>query len=58
MKELSAFGSPARGESRLESDIDPLVEFLPRSPVGLFELWVPGDGLESAFGTRIPGIEE
>ncbi len=36
VKELSVFGSAARGEMRPESDIDLLVEFIPEAKVGLF----------------------
>ncbi|MBI4904726.1 MAG: nucleotidyltransferase domain-containing protein [Acidobacteria bacterium] len=35
--ELSLFGSAARGEMRAESDIDLLVEFLPKAKVDLVE---------------------
>jgi len=37
VKELSFFGSAARGELRPESDIDLLVEFLPESHIDLVE---------------------
>ena len=37
VRELSLFGSAARGEMRPESDIDLLVEFLPDARVGLLE---------------------
>jgi predicted nucleotidyltransferase len=37
VRELSLFGSAARGEMRPESDIDLLVEFLPKAEVGLVE---------------------
>ena len=36
VKSLSVFGSVARGEAVIESDIDLLVEFEPKVPVGLF----------------------
>ena len=35
VRELSLFGSAARGEMRPDSDIDLLVEFLPNAEVGL-----------------------
>jgi predicted nucleotidyltransferase len=35
VRELSLFGSAARGEMRPDSDIDLLVEFLPNTDVGL-----------------------
>jgi uncharacterized protein len=37
VRELSLFGSAARGEMRPESDIDLLVEFLPDAEVSLIE---------------------
>ena len=37
VRELSLFGSAARGEMRAESDIDLLVEFLPNAKVDLVE---------------------
>jgi hypothetical protein len=37
VRELSVFGSAARGEMRPNSDIDLLVEFLPDADVGLVE---------------------
>lgn len=37
VRELSVFGSVARGEMRPDSDIDLLVEFLPNANVGLIE---------------------
>src|SRR5215469_2611610 len=37
VRELSLFGSAARGEMRPDSDIDLLVEFLPKADVGLVE---------------------
>ena len=37
VRELSLFGSAARGEIRPDSDIDLLVDFLPSADVGLIE---------------------
>src|SRR5262252_3349868 len=37
VRELSLFGSAARGEMRPDSDVDMLVEFLPSADVGLLE---------------------
>ena len=37
VRELSLFGSAARGKMRPDSDIDLLVEFLPTADVGLVE---------------------
>ena len=38
LKELSVFGSAARGEMRPDSDIDLLVDFLPGARPGLLDL--------------------
>ena len=53
VKELSVFGSAARGELRPESDIDLLVDFLPDARIGLFELWDLGEELERLLGRRV-----
>ncbi|MEK7406696.1 MAG: nucleotidyltransferase family protein [Acidobacteriota bacterium] len=53
VKELSVFGSAARGDLRPDSDIDLLVEFQPGSPVGLFELWDLNDELERLLERRV-----
>ena len=37
VRELSVFGSAARGKMHPDSDIDLLVEFLPHAEVGLIE---------------------
>ena len=37
VRDLSVFGSAARGEMRTDSDIDILVDFLPDAKVGLIE---------------------
>ena len=37
VRELSVFGSAARGEARMNSDIDLLVEFLPAAEPGLLD---------------------
>jgi len=37
VRELALFGSAARGESRADSDIDLLVEFLPQAHIGLMD---------------------
>jgi hypothetical protein len=37
VRELSVFGSAARGEMRPDSDVDLLVEFIPDAKVDLFE---------------------
>ena len=37
VERLSVFGSVARGQMRLDSDVDLLVEFLPAAEIGLIE---------------------
>jgi uncharacterized protein len=37
VKQLSVFGSVARGEARIDSDVDLLVEFLPSARVGMIQ---------------------
>lgn len=37
VRELSIFGSAARGEMRPDSDVDLLVEFIPEAKVDLFD---------------------
>jgi predicted nucleotidyltransferase len=37
VRELSVFGSAARGKLRPDSDVDFLVEFLPHAEIGLLE---------------------
>lgn len=37
VRELSVFGSAAKGEMRPDSDVDLLVEFLPDAEIGLLE---------------------
>ena len=37
VRELSVFGSSARGEARPDSDVDMLVEFQPDAQTGLLE---------------------
>ena len=49
MRELSLFGSAARGELRPDSDVDLLVDFEPDARVGLLEL----SGLIEDFSARV-----
>jgi predicted nucleotidyltransferase len=37
IKDISLFGSVARGESQTDSDVDLLVEFEPSAQIGMFE---------------------
>lgn len=48
---MALFGSVARGDASLASDIDLLVEF--DRPVGLFGLFALQDRLEDIFGCKV-----
>jgi len=47
------FGSVARGAARTGSDVDLMVEFLPGSDVGLFEMGALKEDLEERLGCRV-----
>ena len=51
VKSLALFGSVARNEARLDSDVDLLVEF--SRPVGLFGLFRLQDHLEKLLGCPV-----
>ena len=53
VKELSLFGSAARGEMGPDSDLDLLVEFEPGARIGLIKFESFVDELESLSGRRI-----
>ena len=53
VRELSVFGSAARGEMRLDSDIDLLVEFLPDAHVDLVDHAGLMLDLEQLLGRRV-----
>ena len=50
---IDLFGSVARGAARAESDLDLLVEFLPGSNIGLFEMGALKEDLEERLGCRV-----
>jgi uncharacterized protein len=50
---VDLFGSVARGESKPGSDVDLLVEFLPGSNPGLFEMGALKEELEERLGCRV-----
>ena len=52
-KELSLFGSFARGEQRADSDVDLLYELLPGVRFGLFRLEGIRLELEEVFGRKV-----
>ena len=53
VKELSLFGSAARGELRPESDIDIMVEFEPGARIGVIRFESLAGELESLAGRRV-----
>ncbi|MFA7344608.1 MAG: nucleotidyltransferase domain-containing protein [Terrimicrobiaceae bacterium] len=50
---VELFGSVARGQGRPGSDVDLLVEFLPGSDIGLFEMGALKEDLEERLGCRV-----
>ena len=58
VRELSLFGSRARGEERPDSDFDLLVEFLPDSGVSLFEYSRMQIDLEGIIGRRVDLVDK
>jgi predicted nucleotidyltransferase len=53
VKELSLFGSAARGDLRQDSDLDMMVEFEPGKRVGMFKFESLVEELEALAGRRI-----
>ena len=53
VRELSVFGSAARGDLRPESDLDMLVEFQPEAHVGLFEFAGMEEELTASLGRKV-----
>ena len=53
VKELSVFGSAARGELRQDSDIDLLVDFLPDARPGLLGLSAMARELSTLVGRHV-----
>jgi hypothetical protein len=53
VKELSIFGSAARGEMRADSDVDLLVEFKATARPGLIGLAAMGRELAALFGRHV-----
>jgi predicted nucleotidyltransferase len=53
VRELSIFGSAARGEMNPESDIDVMVEFAPGSRIGVIQFDLLAEELASIAGRRV-----
>ena len=53
VRELSVFGSAARGDMQPESDIDLLVEFEPEASIGLFEFAGMEEELTALLGRKV-----
>jgi predicted nucleotidyltransferase len=53
VRELSVFGSAARGDMQPASDIDLLVEFQPEAPIGLFEFAGMEEELTTLLGRKV-----
>lgn len=53
VRELSLFGSRARGDARSDSDFDLLVEFLPNSGMSLFEFSRMQIDLQTVIGSKV-----
>jgi uncharacterized protein len=53
VKELSVFGSAARGDMQPDSDIDILVDFEPGARIGLVRFASLSEELQSLLGRRV-----
>ena len=53
VRELSVFGSVARGEHRPDSDVDLLVDFDPEARIGLLEVGALMQELSTLVGRRV-----
>ena len=58
VRELSLFGSVARGEARPDSDIDILVTFEPEAGWSLLDFVEMRDELAALFGREVDLVEE
>jgi predicted nucleotidyltransferase len=58
IRELSVFGSVARGSDRVGSDVDLLVTFDPDAPWSTLELVDLREELASLFGRNVDLVEE
>jgi len=53
VKELSVFGSAARGDMRADSDIDVMVEFEPGARIGLLKFEALSEELEVLLARKV-----
>lgn len=53
IKSLAIFGSYIRGTAREDSDLDVLIELVPKSGIGFFELFDIQEALEANVGMHI-----
>ena len=53
IKSLAIFGSYAKGTAGAGSDLDVLIELLPKSEIGFFELFDIQESLQANVGIRI-----
>jgi len=58
VRELSLFGSVARGEARPDSDVDVLVTFEPDAGWSLLDLTEMREELKTLFGRDVDLVEE
>lgn len=58
IRELSLFGSVARGEARPDSDVDLLVKFEAGADWSLFDMPQLHSEFESLFGRKVDVVEE
>ena len=58
IRELSVFGSVARGSSRVDSDVDLLVTFDPDAPWSTLDIVDLRQELASLFGRNVDLVEE
>ena len=58
IRELSVFGSVARGSSRIDSDVDLLVTFEPDAPWSTLDIVDLREELASLFGRHVDLVEE
>ena len=58
VRELSLFGSRARGDENPDSDFDLLVDFVPNSGIDLFDYSRMQVDLENLIGTKVDLVEK